>query len=409
MTFPPRHALVWLVGLALIGQSQNAGAIEPGETDFEAGQQVSILFDGRVTRNLTYVGFHTKPILARNDQTGSTWEMRLGARAFYDFETKTTEVAIRDLSLLRRTEHITATLGFQEIPWGETLGFPVADIVNPRDLRDPLFLDVDFVRLPVLAANVQYTGGPFRAQAILTPFPRAPLLPETGSPFLPSSTLPLLPPPNYSVDRAGQDAEGGGRLGYIAGGWDFSALFLSHWNRVPVYEVVPLGTTGSFALQPVFDRVETAGLSLTKPIGDRFVLRADSVLNFDEPRQSTTLAPPDRVLESQTVAEGDLTLDNDWVFSLQYEYDRQGGLDRMWASGRVQKALFRQRLNLALFGFKGVGNGDAWLEPQVAWSFLDVFSLEARADLLWGTVGDAGLLGYFDGKNRAFAILRVKL
>ena len=97
-----------------------------------------------MSRNLSYATFHTKPIVSRDDKTGSTWELRLGARAFYDFETKISEVSIRDLAIVRRTDHVTATVGFQEIVWGETLGFPVADIVNPRDLRDPLFLDTDW-------------------------------------------------------------------------------------------------------------------------------------------------------------------------------------------------------------------------------------------------------------------------
>ncbi len=406
------RAFAAAVGCAFVASSHAALALEPGDTDFEAGHQVSVLFDGTVTRNLSYALFRTKPILARNEKTGSTWELRLGARAFYDFALTNTEVSIRDLALLRRTEHVTATFGFQEITWGETLGFPVADIVNPRDVRDPLFLDVDFVRLPVLAANVQYTGGPFRVQGIVTPIPRGPILPESGSPFLPAGP-PLLPAPTFPVDHAFVYGEGGGRIGYLVGGWDLSALFYSHWNRTPVYQLVSTGVVGTpsagFALRPIVDRVETGGLSLTKPMGDHLIVRADSVLNFNEPTQSPVLAAPNRVIESQTVAEGDLSFDDDWVFSVQYEYDRQGTLNRQWASGRIQKGFFDRRLEVSAFAFKGVDNGDAWVEPSVTWSFLEALSLQVRADFVWGTIGDAGLLGYFDGKNRAFAVVKAKL
>jgi hypothetical protein len=398
------------VGLALSLSfvAREARALEPGDTDVEVGQQVSILFDGTVTRNLSYALFRTKPVIARNDATGSTWELRLGARVFYDFAQSSSEVAIRSLALLRRTEHLTATVGFQEIVWGETLGFPVADLVNPRDLRDPLFLDVDFVRLPVLAANVQYTLGPFRAQAVFTPFPRTPLLPASGSPFLPHGP-PLLALPSFPVEHAGKDAEGGGRLGYLVGGWDLAALFLTHWSRVPAYELVITNAAGATAIMPVLSRVDTFGLSLSKPFGEHVLVRADSVLNVNQLQQSPVLAPPALVVESQTVVEGDLTLDDDWAFSLQYEYDRQGNLDRHWASGRAQKGLFERRLDLSVFAYKGVNNGDAWIEPSVSWSFLEYFTAQVRADFVWGTIGDAGQLGYFDRKNRVFAILRARL
>ena len=142
-----------------------------GDLSVEAGQQVSVLLHGTVTRNLSYASFLGSPVLARNDETGSTWELRLGARAFYDFALSDSEIAIRDLAILRRTEHFTATVGFQQIPWGETLAFPVADIVNPRDWRDPLFLDVDFVRLPVLAANVGLHDRPLPRSGHRDPLP----------------------------------------------------------------------------------------------------------------------------------------------------------------------------------------------------------------------------------------------
>jgi hypothetical protein len=400
------HLLLGAVLAVAVSSASRADAVEPGDTSFEAGQQVSVLTDGQVSRNLSYATFHTKPIVSRDDKTGSTWELRLGARAFYDFETKISEVSIRDLAIVRRTDHVTATVGFQEIVWGETLGFPVADIVNPRDLRDPLFLDTDWVRLPVAAANVQYTGGPFRLQGLVTPIPRSAQLPDPGSPFLPQG-IPVLPIPSFSVDRAGQDAEWGGRAGVLVSGWDFSASFLAHWSRAPVFQLVTLPLAPP-VLEPVIHRVSSPGLSLTKTVGDEVVVRFDSVLNIGEPQQSAVFAPPALVLESQNVIDADLT-SGDWLISLQYEYDRQGSLDRHWLTARVQKTFFDRRLELDGFMYRGLNNGDAWLQPMITWSFLDSLSISARADFVWGTPGDAGQLGYLNDKNRIFAILRARL
>ena len=400
------HLLLRAVLAAAFTAPRTARAIEPGDTSFEAGQQVSVLFDGQVSRNLSYATFRTKPVIWRSDKTGATLELRLGARGFYDFETKVSEVDIRDLAILLRTDHVTGTVGFQEIVWGETLGFPVADIVNPRDFRDPLFLDADWVRLPLAAVNLQYTGGPFRLQGIYTPIPRSPLFPDPGSPFLPDG-IPILGAPPFPVERAGMDPEWGGRASVLVGGWDISAFFLSHWNRAPVFQLAAPAPQPP-ALLPVSDRVHSPGLSLTKTIGDNLVVRLDSVLNIDEPQQSPVFAPPAIVLESQSVLEADVSIGADWLISAQYEYDRQGALDRHWASGRIEKTFFDRRLELDAFAFKGVNNGDAWVQPMVTWTFLDVLSLSVRADLVWGTPGDAGQLGFLNDKNRVFGILRAR-
>jgi hypothetical protein len=154
--------------------------------------------------------------------------------------------------------------------------------------------------------------------------------------------------------------------------------------------------------------VSSPGLSLTKTVGDEVVVRFDSVLNIGEPQQSAVFAPPALVLESQNVIDADLT-SGDWLISLQYEYDRQGSLDRHWLTARVQKTFFDRRLELDGFMYRGLNNGDAWLQPMITWSFLDSLSISARADFVWGTPGDAGQLGYLNDKNRIFAILRARL
>ena len=129
----------------------------------------------------------------------------------------------------------------------------------------------------------------------------------------------------------------GGRAGVLVSGWDLSASFLAHWSRTPVFQLVTLPTPAAPpVLEPVIHRVSSPGLSLTKTVGDEVVVRLDSVLNIGEPQQSAVFAPPALVLESQNVVDADLT-SGDWLISLQYEYDRQGSLDRHWLTARVQK------------------------------------------------------------------------
>ena len=62
-------------------------------------------------------------------------------------------------------------------------------------------------------------------------------------------------------------------------------------------------------------------------------------------------------------------------------------------SGRAQKGLFDHRLDLAVFGWKGVNNGDSWIQPSVVWRFLEVLSAEVRADFVWGTRETRGCWG----------------
>src|SRR5262249_42219820 len=128
-------------------------------------------------------------------------------------------VDIRSLFYERTSEKWTLKVGFQEVAWGETFGFFIADFINPRDLTDPFFNELSYVRIPVFMINVKFFREPWNFQIIATPIPMNNRLPAKGDPFDvfpgPLQSAEILRPPVFQVNRWGEDIEYGGRVGYF--------------------------------------------------------------------------------------------------------------------------------------------------------------------------------------------------
>ena len=118
--------------------------------------------------------------------------------ARYTFERNTQnwggEVEIRSLSLSLSQTLWKLQTGFQEIAWGETFGFQIVDLVNPRDYSDPLILDPSWSRLPVFTLNGQLFLDRLTLQGIFTPVPRNNKFPDAlRVPELLQGSKPLSP------------------------------------------------------------------------------------------------------------------------------------------------------------------------------------------------------------------------
>jgi hypothetical protein len=366
--------------------------------------------DGEITTDRLYGQVDAKATLSRNDTTGSSWDVQGAFRAVLAEDEQ--DVSVRALSITRSTDLGKLRLGFQEVAWGENFGFPIADIVNVRDLRDPLLLDADWVRLPSFMANYQLTLGQFRMQLVATPVPRATPLPDFGSSLslLPPALrgLPVTPAPGFPIDRLGRDTEAGARFAFpLGGGVDLSLFYLMHWNRTPVFEADV--TAAGPHLSVVQDRVHTMGLGFNKAF-ETIVLRGDALVTVNDPYQSAAIGPALTGLHSQVVLGADYSSESHLVVGAQYQFDATPGWQLNWVSAHVGKGFFDGKLQPEVFVFRGLGNGDMWIQPMLTWRFLDSVSISARADFVWAShdIGQ-GLLIPYDGLARAFVWTRVVL
>ena len=123
---------------------------------------------------------YAEPVLRwRPSGESKRWSLSLSARAWgqvestFGAQSRTSGLEIRDSYLEHESESARLRLGFQTLSWGETFGFFIADLPNPRDLRDPLLLEIAHIKKPVFMMQGQwfFTGGG-GVQAFFTPIAR---------------------------------------------------------------------------------------------------------------------------------------------------------------------------------------------------------------------------------------------
>lgn len=382
--------------------------------EFELGHQLADEFNSAVTTNRLYGIAHFRYDQELSKSSIDNFSLNFALRGWLA-SGNDSEATLRAASGAFITERLKIQLGFQEIPWGETFGVYIADIVNPHDLRDPLFNELSWIRLPVFALNTQIFLNSLTLQGIFTPFARNLLLPKQGSTF--DVFTPQLPgaqlqdPSGASLSDFPAQSEYGGKANYLFDfGLDLAFLYYHHENRNPVYEIQ--STAPKVIIAPVQLPIDTYGMTFSQALGS-YVFRGDLIYNLNEPQGSSTLATHTLANEFQMILGSDVTYDTGWTIGAQYHLNSLPNDLKQWASFRVQKAILHDRVELSAFAFVGIDSTDLWIQPKVSWSIISSLNLSIRADILSNLSGlygyeSPGVLDLIQGKSRVFTWLSYK-
>ena len=362
--------------------------------DLEVGYQSAYGFieDG-FTRNMPYM-----QLSQRYDMTPCQM-LEMDVRLLGDAETERGRVDLRCFSYEYLGDVTQLKVGVQQIPWGETFGFFIADIINPRDYTDPLFNEIEWIRRGVFAINFQWLPDPFCLQLVVTPIPLNNILPRKGDPFymVPKAliTAPLLPQEDI------HDVEFGGRVGYLMdSGLDLAAFYYRHYSRDPILE---LRADGS--LKPISEKIDTVGGSLSQAFDD-WVLRGDMVVHLETPFSWPQTGQVARLDLVRTIIGTDRSFDNDFCFGLQYHGDFWEEASLHGMSTQLSKGFCDGRHRLECFAYKGLNNRDLWIQPKYTFYLGSHLSVSVRADFVFGTTKRGnprdGLIGQFRNKDRIF-------
>ncbi len=380
--------------------TQSFAESQPLKGNFEWGEQIGY---GTQSTQFTTARFY---LLGKGEYSFSDqFSLNASARIWFG---KDHDYSIRALSGVLNLNKAKVEIGFQEIPWGETFGFYITDIVNPRDYRDPLLTEIAFTRLPVFAINAQYFINKLTLQAIITPYPRSNLFAKRGTPydlFGPSlAAIPSYDPPTFTLDRLGQDAEYGGRINYLfESGLDFGFLYYRHFNRNPVY-VLDAGN-----LVPVTLRVHSLGLTASYSTA-HWVFRADGIVHLDQPLQNATFSTTS-LSRLSTVWQGifgtDYSTDDGWTLGGQYHFDSNDMQTLHWASLQILKTIEGSIFEPKFFIFKGIGNLDLWVQPEIGFKISKRTTINLRADIISAssTLTD-GILSLVKDQSRVFTWIK---
>lgn len=285
-------------------------------------------------------------------------------------------------------------LGFQTISWGQSFAVYSADLVNPKDLRDPLHTDPTWINIPVMMLNTEYffEGGGF--QAFLTPLPRNNKYPGVGkeSDFLKSqsSQAQFAKPDEFSKDSGTEDFEYGAKANYILkNGLELSFFGLHHCNREAVFLSTLIG--GLPKLKPQRFQLQSYGLGFSIDLNDRLeglVARGDYVAHLNDQRPNRTATALLRGTTYDFVTGADWTSDSGWTVGVQSIIHESESQTESLGSIRAMKKLFDDKFEISAMYLAGFNSVEQWFQPKLTWIPRSALEISLQADFVNGDSND---------------------
>ncbi len=212
-------------------------------------------------------------------------------------------------------------IGNQQIVWGQAVGLFFADIVNPKDMRGYILADLDQIRIPVPAVNLEYYPGSLYLQFIFIPYPDFNEFGKKGAEFdfsrafdAQNADIVVIDPqrPANSLDNS----ELGFRLSTLIQGWDLSVFYLYDYYNFPVnYRYISVNPMGSVhpvttTYRPKYERMQRVGYTFSKEYMNA-VLKGEFIYNHEMFIASLNPADFDGILKTDTFK---------WLLGVDYTF-----------------------------------------------------------------------------------------
>lgn len=316
-------------------------------------------------------------------------------------------------------------VGNQQIVWGEAVGLFFADIVNPKDLREYILPDLDQIRIPVPAINLEYYPGSLYVQFVFIPYPEFNEFGEKDSEFdfsesiyAQNADIVMNDPENpaNSLDNS----ELGLRVSMLVRGWDLSVFYLYDYYNFPVnYRYVSVNPIGSahpvtITYQPEYERMHRFGHTFSKEYMDA-VFKGELIYNHEMFISSLNPADFDGILKTDTfkwLLGVDYTFFNsvETNFQLMQEiivdYQEHMAQKKYTTSFSIwmKTGFFEDKIEPELFFVSSLDQKDSLLRPKITCNYNDTLKIILGMDLFFGQVD--GTFGIFNDSDRFFVEIR---
>ena len=331
------------------------------------------------------------------------------------------EAYLRDAFLDLGFGNLDLRLGNQQIVWGQAVGLFVADIVNPKDFKDYILPDLDQIRIPVPAANMEYYNKNLYVQMIFIPFPKFNEFGKQGSEFdfskslyNKSADIVLKNPsdPSNSLDNS----EIGFRISNLNNGWDYSLFYFYDYYNFPVnyrrISINPPGSPHPFTIRylPEYKRMNRIGSTFSKEVMDA-VFKGEFLYNHTMFFQSSDIADLDGIEKSDSF---DWLLGVDYTFfkSLETNFQLLQTIILDYKKAMIQKqyttafsiwmrtGFYSNMIQPELFFVSSLNQKDYMFRPKITYNYNDKLKFIFGTDIFYGkSDGDFGL---FDNNDRIF-------
>ena len=311
-------------------------------------------------------------------------------------------------------------LGNQQIVWGQAVGLFFADIVNPKDLREYILPDLDQIRIPVPAANLESYYNDVYFQLIFIPFPEFNEFGKQGSEFDFSRPLShvdaaiiLNDPgnPSNSLDNS----EIGGRIGWFKNGWDLALFYFYDMYNFPVnYRFISAGTSETHPVTitytPEYERIHRIGSTFSKEFMDA-IFKGEFIYNSEMFFDASDLSDTDGIIKSPSF---------DWLLGVDYTFfnildtnfqimqniiiNHDNSMsDKKYSTSFsvwLKTSFFENRIEPECFFLAGLNQRDWLIRPKITYFFNNNIKIIIGADLFYGE--SDGSFGIFSQNDRAY-------
>lgn len=413
----PRLLILLLAIIATTGP-MSAHALE---TSLELGLQTSFLSESNViNRNVFYAEPEIKHEFAKYD---ATFSFEAGFRAWHDSnsrpanlerwsfgnpDTSASSLEAREIFVAMSRGVSRTAIGYQQISWGETFGFQILDIVNGRDLRDPLILETGWTRRTSPIVQQQFFLDAVTLQLIASLQPSLNILPVRDGAYdeVNAFGVHLRDQAKTFDGSSPTQPEFGGKFSYLhSSGLDLGFIYYEHYNRNVVYRFQQEAPSDPLVAQPIAARVKSAGLSASLAL-ENLVLRMDTIAHVGQPLPGQM---NDVVLDG-TQFRGVVGLDwsqEAWTLGFQVQADINQAATPLltkqssWFSLQAQRRWLRDKIETGAFVFSGLDNQDVWIQPRISLLLSSNFSLALKYDYLAASASSAnGILSQLREKDR---------
>jgi hypothetical protein len=353
----------------------------------------------------------------------------VGVRGFYDAaydltdryaeeveESLGSEGVLREAFLEWSGEDFALRVGKQQVVWGEAFGRFLTDIVVPKDLREFLLPEFEFIRIPLWMADLNWMRGDLAVETVLVPDLKYSFLPPAGAEFAPAQDPAIagtMLDPARRPPRTLANAEYGARVSWIRSGWDVSALFFRGFDDLPVpfrrTETDPVSGGPVTVVSPGPDRMTTLGGTVSKSRG-RAIGRLEVAYDRGRLYPAADPADADGVVEADRlgmIAGLDLALPRRSMLGIQVLHQEAVGSSRSVREPPGPSALMLRAMTWEAAGrWSGqievhLGlDGDSMIRPRAGYRFGNSLEVAAGFDLFAGP-GDT-FYGQFSGSDRFF-------
>ena len=338
----------------------------------------------------------------------------------YDGLDKNLDISLRQAYFDIYFNKFDLRIGKQQIIWGKADGVFITDVISPRNLSEFILPEFEEIRIGINAVKLNYYKGNSTIEAVWIPTFQPTILPKNNSIWFPKMELPQIPNSfdysNATVEQKLSESEGALKYSYLGSAIDFELMTAYMWDDNPAMHITPHFSPGipqpdSLTIKPEYHRLPLVGASFSKSILGA-VIRGESAYYFGK-NFSTENFGVNGIRERDYIHYL-IGYDHNWFdvnvsfqfiqeYILDYEDDIRNNEFSNTATFLASKTFINETLELSLFSYFGINNGDALIRPKLSYDISDGFNI------LFGTnifIGDEGNFGQYDDNDMVYVKIK---